>query len=66
MANLPVYGTVTGLYGEDYGCNADKNAFAQYCDVWREEQGEQASATDNEQDSWIMRVRGEDIGDPTS
>jgi hypothetical protein len=51
-------GTITGLYREDYGYNATANAFVQYVDVWREEQGEQTSLASNTDDSYEIRIVG--------
>jgi hypothetical protein len=49
-------GTITGLYREDYGYNATANAFVQYVDIWREEQGEQTGLGSNTDDSYTVRI----------
>jgi hypothetical protein len=51
-------GTITGLYREDNDYNNTANAFVQYCDVWREEQGEQTSLGSNTDDSYAIRIVG--------
>ena len=49
-------GTITGLYREDYGYNPTANAFVQYVDVWREEQGEETGLASNTDDSYVVRI----------
>jgi hypothetical protein len=56
VANLPVAGNITGLYREDYGCNATANAFVVYSDVWRERQGRQSSLASNTDDAYVIRI----------
>ena len=55
MSMFKPAGTITGLYREDYGCNATAAAFSPYRDVYRERQG-QSSIASNTDDNYEVRV----------